>query len=98
MRRNQFVVDAESVQGNAGAEVTFRALKVRVLREYRSTGMTDADLLERHVVDWSGFEDDNGKPLPSPKDEPEVLGELYLHEQRLAQLLLQGPDGDAAKN
>lgn len=99
MRKNQFTVDAESVQGNAGAEVTFRALKVREVTEYRTTSMTDAELLAAHVVAWSGMVDDDGNDLPSPADEPGILGELYVHEQqRLAQLLFQGPDGDSAKN
>jgi hypothetical protein len=99
MRRNQFTVDAESVQGIAGAEVTFRCLKVRDVREYQGTGMTDADLIKRHVLSWSGIVDDEGHELPSPSDEPDVLGELYVHEQlALARLLFQGPDGEAAKN
>jgi len=99
MRRNQFTVDAESVQGVAGAEVTFKALKVREVREYRSTDMTDQELLARHVVAWSGIVDDDLNELPSPADEPGILGELYVHEQlELARLLFQGPDGENAKN
>jgi len=99
MRRNQFVVSAESVQGEAKAEVTFKALKVREVGEYRSTGMTDRDLLREHVLSWKGIVDDAGHALPSPADEPEILGELYIHEQQeLARLLFQGPDGENAKN
>jgi len=99
MRRNQFTVDAESVQGNADAEVTFRCLKVREVKEYRSTEMTDAELLARHVIAWSGIVDDEGNEYPSPVDEPGILGELYVHEQlELARLLFQGPDGENAKN
>ena len=98
-RGSQFTVDAESVQGNEGATVTFRALKVREVNEYRTTEMTDADLLRSHVLSWSGFVDDEGRELPSPADEPDVLGELYVHEQlALSRLLFQGPLGDSAKN
>jgi hypothetical protein len=98
-RRSQFTVDAESVQGNAGATATFKSLKVREVREYRETEMTDADLLQQHVLSWSGFVDDQGKALPSPADEPGILGELYVHEQlALSRLLFQGPDGPDAKN
>ena len=98
-RGSQFTVDAESVQGNAGAEVTFRALKVREVNEYRTTPMTDADLLQAHVVSWSGFVDDAGKELPNPSDDPDALGELYVHEQlALSRLLFSGPDGASAKN
>ena len=98
-RRSQFTVNAEAIQGNEGATVTFKALRVREMREYRATEMTDRDLLEAHVLGWVGIVDDAGQPLPSPADDPEVLGELYIHEQQaLARLLFQGPDGDSAKN
>ena len=98
-RRTTFTVDAESVQGIAGAEVTFTALKVRELREYRETTMTDAELLALKVASWSGFVDDAGKALPSPEDDPDVLCELYIHEQAaLLRLLFQGPFGADVKN
>ena len=95
MRRNQFTVDAESVQGNAGAEVTFRCLKVREVREWRDDpAQNDTTLLRDHLASWVGIVDDDGEPL----DVGDV-GELYLHEQRaLTLLLFAGPDGPAAKN
>lgn len=100
MRRSQFTVNAESVQGNAGTEVVYRCLKVREWREWREDpASTDEDLLRSHLVSWHGFKDDSGAELPSPADEPGSVGELYIHEQReLVRLLLQGPDGDNAKN
>ena len=99
MRRNQFTVSAESVQGNAGAEVTFKAILVSVWNEYRTTPMNDSDMLKAHMLSWVGIVDDHGKPLPSPADDPEALDKLYLHEQQaLALLLFQGPDGPEAKN
>jgi len=98
-RRRTFTVDASDVQGIEGAEVTFRALKVRTLREYRETAMTDRELLQQQIDSWSGFIDDAGKPLPSPADDPDVLDELYIHEQAaILRLLFQGPDGASAKN
>ena len=98
-RRGQFTVDAESVQGIAGATVAFRCLKVGTVNAYRTTEMTDADLLEKHVVAWSGIVDDDDKDMASPADDPAVLGELYVHEQlAMVRLLFQGPDGDSAKN
>jgi len=92
-RRNQFRVDAESVQGNAGAWVEFKALKIREWREWsEDPATTDIDLLTDHLVAWGGFVDDDDNELPSPADEPEVVSELYFHEQRaLIGLLLQGP-------
>lgn len=92
-RRNQFIVDAESVQGNAGAEVTFRAIKVREWEAYRTDPeKTLPDLLGEHVIDWSGFTDDDGHTMPSPKDEPGIVGDLYFHEMRELQRLLIGSD------
>jgi len=92
-RRNQFRVDAESVQGNAGAWVEFKALKVHQWRDWlKDPDTTDIDLVTQHLVAWGGFVDDDDNALPSPADEPGVVGELYFHEQRaLVALLLQGP-------
>jgi hypothetical protein len=97
-RRHQtFTVDAAAAQ--EGAEVTFRALKVRDVTEYNETEMTDEDLLRKQIVGWTGFVDDEGRDLPSPLVDPDVIGELYLHEkQALLRLLFQGPLGDSAKN
>ena len=95
MRRNQFTVDAESVQGIEGATVTFRCLKVREVQEWRDDpAQDDETLLRDHLVAWEGFVDEDGEPLPDAD-----VGELYLHEQRaLILLLFQGPDGPNAKN
>ena len=99
MRRNQFTVDAESVQGNVDATVTFRALKVGQVHKYRTTEMTDRDLLEAHVLSWAGIIDDDEKPLPSPADQPDILDELYLQEVvAFVKLLFKGPDEVSAKN
>ena len=99
-RRSTFTVDAEVVQGNVGAEVTFSALTVGEWKAYGADPeVNDNTLVAAHVVSWSGFVDSNDKPLPSPKDEPGVLDALFMHEQRaLSRLLFQGPDGESAKN
>jgi hypothetical protein len=98
-RVSTFTVDASSVQGNEGAKVTFRGLKVGEWREYLdSEDVTDPDLLRAHIVKWD-LVDDNDHKLPDPADEPEIVNELYMHEQRqLVRLLMQGPDGESAKN
>lgn len=98
-RQTSFVVDAESVQGMPGTTITFRCLLVSTVDEYRSTDMTDAELLERQILSWEGIIDDRGKEMPSPVDEPGILKKLYTHEMRkMAALLFAGPDGDSAKN
>ena len=50
MRRNQFVVDAESVQGNAGAEVTFRKITVGERTRY----LSDPDYGDAEIVGDEG--------------------------------------------
>ena len=98
-RRGTFTVDAESVQGNAGATITFRQLKVREVRAIRDGEADDEDVLTTHIAAWSGILDDDGNELPSPQDEPGILGELYVQEQTtIIQLLFAGPDGASAKN
>lgn len=98
-RRSEFTVDAESVQGNAGTTVTFRALKVGEMHVYRTTDRTDRDVLKAQILGWVGIIDDDEKPLPSPADQPDIVDELYMHEQQaMVRLLFQGPDGDSAKN
>jgi hypothetical protein len=100
MRRSQFTVDAESVQGNAGATVTFRCITVGERARYlEDPGYGDADIVSDHIVDWSGIEDDEGHEISSPRDEPGVIAALYVGELRgLVMLLFQGPDGEHAKN
>ena len=98
-RRNRFTVSAESVQGEEGATATFRCIRVGEWRQYLKENTRDNDVLKRHLVDWAGFLDDDGNPLPSPKDEPGIIDALYLHEQNvLTKMLWDGPDGAEAKN
>jgi urate oxidase len=97
MRRNQFTVDAESVQGNAGASVTFNKLLVGEYDEWfdPTSGATDLSVLRSHLVSWEGFEDDNGNALPNPPD----ISSLYLDETKeLCKLLLRGPSELSGKN
>ena len=98
-RRSQFTVDAQAVQGNEGARVTFKALKMRQVKAYREENVGDRDMLQAHILGWVGIVDDAGNPLPNPAEDPEALGELYVQEhQALVRVFLQGPDGAEAKN
>jgi len=100
-RKNTFTVSAQSVQGNAGATVTFSMLTVGEWQDYGTVpGVNDNTLIRDHIVSWTGIVDDQGQPLPSPADDPDAIRKLYMPEQRaLARLLFQGPDGpDAEKN
>ena len=93
MRRSTFDADAESVQGNAGATVTFRACTVDEMAVYRETTMTDREMIMSHVISWSGIVDGDDHELPCPAaDDPGGLGKLYLHELKaMARLLFVGP-------
>jgi len=98
-RRSTFEADAESVQGNEGATVTFQAITMDGFREYQSSPTTEQELLVKHVVTWSGIVDDDDHALPSPADEPDVLGGLYIAEKNaLLRLLLSGAPAIPAKN
>jgi len=98
-RRKQFTVDAESVQDEPGATITFRCLKVGEADDYRSNDVTATEFLVQHIVTWAGVKGDNGEDLPSPADEPGIVAALYLHERdAMLRLLWQGPDGESAKN
>lgn len=96
-RRTTFQVDAATVQGNAGATVTFRCLLVGEYWEYRNTdGTSDTDMLKAHLVSWAGIVDDEGHELPGT---PEMVDRLYMHEQRaLMALFWAGPEGPSSKN
>jgi len=97
MRRNQFTVNAESVQGNPAATVTFRGLTVAEWEEWFNpvSRVTDADILRAHLAGWDGFEDEEGQALPNPPD----VAALYLHEvKELCRLLMRGPSETSAKN
>jgi hypothetical protein len=99
-RRNQWTVDAEAVQGNAGATVTFHCVTVGERNEYiASPDVDDIVMLRSHLVAWTGIVDDQDRELPSPADDPAVIDALYMTELRaLARLLWAGPEGDAVKN
>ena len=99
-RRNQFTVDAESVQGNEGAKVTFKLITLGTRDRYlNDPEYTDLDLLSEHILDWEGIEDDDGHVMPSPKDEPGLVATLYLDEvNELVRLLFQGQRKESPKN
>ena len=99
-RRDTFKVNAQDVQGEPDAEVTFRCITVGERRAYLADAdRDDTDMLKAHLVSWVGILDSEGNPLPNPSDKPQVIDALYMHEMRvLARLMWQGPDGADAKN
>lgn len=91
--------DASEVQGE-GAFVVTTAVKVKEIREIRRLAKTDdfdefeggVSMLAKHIIDWN-FVDDEGKPLPVPKDRPEVVDELTNEESEFLAELLMGEQG-----
>ena len=99
-RDSTYTVDAQQVQGNPGATVTFRGITIGERREYLDhEDVNDITMLRSHIVAWSGIVDDDGNELPNPTDEPGVIDALYLDEMRaLTRLLWAGPNGESPKN
>ncbi len=98
-RRSTFIAGAESVQGNAGATVTFRAITLDGWDDYVTSPKTDRELLVEHVIAWKGVVDDDDNALPSPADEPGIIGRLYTAEKAaLMRLLYTGAPAIPVKN
>ena len=99
-RRSTFIADAEVVQGNKGATVTFKAITLDEWDEYvADPDVSDRDLLAERVVAWKGIEDDDGHELPSPADDQTIIGKLYTAEKdALMRLLYSGAPVIPVKN
>ena len=94
---------SDEVQGVGSFVVTteVKVKEIRVLRKRAADPDLDAfeegiKLLAKHVVKWN-WVDDEGKPLPSPKDNLEVMDDLTDGESQYLTNLLIGEKG-AAKN
>ena len=90
--------DTSEVQGE-GSYVILSSVKVWEIRKLRQesanpdVNQVEAGivLLARHVVGWN-WVDDEGQPLPVPKDDPTVVDELTEEESEfLANLLVGKP-------
>lgn len=76
----------EEVQGE-GSYVILSSLTVNEVRELRKKGKDEdfdafeggIDLLTAHILKWD-WVDNEGKPLPLPKNDPTVVGQL-THEE-----------------
>ena len=100
MRRSTFECDASAVQGNEGATVTFKPVTVGERHEYNARAeVTDASMLQNHIVSWAGIVDDDDNEMPSPADQPDIVNALYVVElAELTRLLWNGQDVPKAKN
>lgn len=85
----------DEIQGE-GSFVMTTSVKVKEIRAARAAAdAEDSDgfedglrMLSDHIVDWD-WVDDDGKDLPTPKDDPDVIGELTNEEAEfLAHLLI----------
>ena len=97
--------DTSKVQGE-DSYVVLTAVKVKEIRKIRKLAKTEdfdefeggVSLLARHVVGWN-WVDDDGEPLPIPKDNPEVIDELTDEESKfLVDLMMGSPKGSSSES
>jgi len=94
---------SDEVQGE-GSFVVTTEVKIREIRQIRKQAADPEfddfeggiGLLAEHIVRWN-WVDDEGKPLPCPKDDPKVIDELTNEESEFLVGLLMGGK-DEAKN
>jgi len=88
----------DDVQGE-GSYIVLAAIKVKQVREMRKKAKDPefddfeggVALLAEHILSWN-FVDDEGNPLPLPKDDPTVIDELTNEESEfIVDLLLSAP-------
>jgi len=101
-RNNRIRLDTTEVQG----EGSFVVLTLPTLREVQSVlakggesleaFQESSDVLSNHIKEWD-WVDDDGNPLPLPKDEPGIANALTTQEFKLLINTLFGSD-EARKN
>lgn len=100
-RRSVVSHKSDEVQGE-GSFVVTTAVKVREIRQIRKHAADEdfddfeggISLLAKHIVKWN-WVDDEGKLLPCPKEDPEVINELTNEESEYLVGLLMGEQGEA---
>lgn len=55
------------------------------------------EILRDHVLEWN-WVDDDGNPLPQPKDDPDVINRLTDEEALALINIIQGPTPERLKN
>lgn len=91
---------SDEVQGE-GSWVLVARLTVAEMREVRKQQKAkDADLFElgvalmkSHVKEWN-WVDDEGEPLPFPKDQPEIIEDLSDPESAFLSDRIRGSDAE----
>lgn len=86
--------NTEEVQGE-GSYVILSSLKIDEIRELRKASKDDKydifegglEMLEKHILKYNWVGDD-GKPLPLPKNDPSVIGQLTHEETEFLSSLL----------
>lgn len=96
--QDKALVDYAVSQNKAVADLSDEEKEIA----YETSGLTDDLLgfadkqLSKFILDWN-WVDDDGTPLPKPKDDYTVLGKLYTHEYSFIMRLFN-PDENNAKN
>jgi hypothetical protein len=86
--------DASKVQGD-GAWVEARVMTIGDMLEAQKTKDSNMEftlkMFKSHIVDWN-WSDENGEPLPSPSDEPEILHTLTQEEYQFLTEVFRGSE------
>jgi len=92
-------VETPSIQGE-DSYVVVSAVKVKEIQRTRRLSLEDdtfdgfvagLDMIRAHVLGWN-WVDDDGTPLPVPKDDPSVIDELSTEEVTYLANLLTGEE------
>ena len=97
-RKNVHKVKTEDLQGEDSFVIICIPSVKKVRTLLKTAGSTletfdaGASIIAEHVVEWN-WVDNDGEPLPQPKDDPSVVDELTSDEyKRLSEIILGSED------
>lgn len=97
--------ETEDLQGE-DSYVVITGLKVKEVKALRKLDSDDDDFdafegglnfIRQHVLDWN-WVDDLGEPLPTPKEDPDVVYELTNEESEFLANIISGGETEELKN
>ena len=94
-------IPSDEIQGE-GSWVVVARITVGEIRTKQKAGRKKGadifgltmDILKTHVLEWN-WVDDDGEPLPQPKDDPDVIDQLVEFETVFLANHITGSEADA---